>query len=152
MLRGAHIYLAEAKKPAIVAALHYNTVGPTYEQEKPAVLAEWRDPVALVATLRAALERFSTRDRNLRTYKRTEWPSYLASSCRSVREFERVYSCIVVQALNEAELFYDAHVQPCEETDITLHVTLNRYGPDEQVGKKLLRLFDVCDDWRSHLR
>jgi hypothetical protein len=146
--RGAHIYLAEAKKPAIIAALYHNTVSATYEQEAPAVLSQWRDPIGLASALRAAVDRFSTKDRNLRDYKKTEWPSYMASDCRSVREFERVYFRITVQAVNAAELLYDAHAQPRGEGDIMLHVTLNRHGPDEEMGRKLLRLFDVCEDWR----
>jgi len=58
--------------------------------------------------LRLALERFSPLERNLRGAKRIEWPSYRVSHSRSLRALEADFTCISIQALNEAELFYDA--------------------------------------------
>jgi hypothetical protein len=147
MLRRAHIYLGATVKEAIVAALNHNSAGISFEQDGPAVIADWRQAPGLGAALRFALERFSLRERNLRDFKKTEWPSYRASGFRSVREFEATYICISVQALNEAELFYDACAHPSGEEDIALHVTLNRYGPDEEIDRKILRLFNACVDW-----
>jgi hypothetical protein len=147
MLRRACIYLGPTAKEAIVAALHYNSAGISFEQEGPVAIANWRRAPGLGAALRFALERFSLQERNLRDLKKSEWPSYRASSSRSVREFEATYICISVQALNEAEFFYDAWAYPPGEEDIALHVTLNRYGPDEEFDRKILRLFDACVGW-----
>jgi hypothetical protein len=147
MLRRARIYLGATVKEAIVAALHHNSAGISFEQDGPAVIADWRQAPGLGVALRFALERFSLQERNLRDFKRTEWPSYRASSFRSVREFEAAYICISVQAVNEAELFYGACAHPPGEEDIALHVTLNRYGPDEEIERKILRLFNACVDW-----
>jgi hypothetical protein len=60
-----------------------------------------------------------------------------------------LYLCIQVRALNDAELFYDAHAQPEGESDIALHVTINRYASDEEVGRQLLRLYDSCRRWTA---
>ena len=106
-----------------------------------------RQAPALGIALRFALERFSLQERNLRDFRKTEWPSYRASSSRSVREFEATFICIIVQALNESELFYDAFAHPIGEEDIALHVTLNRYGADEEIDRKILKLFNACVDW-----
>jgi hypothetical protein len=149
MLRGASIYVCSEDRPAIVSALHHNNAGILYEQEDPIIVAQWCDPIALATALRAALARFSLQDRNLRDSKLTDWPSYRASTARSVREFERTYIRIGVRSVNEAELFYDADAQPHGESHITLHVTLNRHGADHEMGKKLLRLFDACSDWQA---
>jgi|KBSMisStandDraft_5_1062788.scaffolds.fasta_scaffold291913_1 hypothetical protein len=104
MLRRACIYLGTTAKEAIVTALHINSAGVSFEQDEPAVIADWRQTPGLGVALRFALERFSLQERNLRNLKKTEWPSYRASSSRSVREFEATYMCISIQALNEAEL------------------------------------------------
>jgi hypothetical protein len=146
MLSYACVYLA-ADKPAIVAAMHHNLAGIYYEQESPVVLADWRKPVELAAALRLALRQFSLRDRNLRETKKSDWPSYRVSGCRSVREFERTYLRIAIRALNDAELLHDCSAQPCSEKDITLHVTLAVSGADEEVGRLVLRLFDACSTW-----
>jgi len=144
MLRGAHIYLGTTVKEAIVAALYHNSAGILFEQDEPAVIPDWRQAPGLGVALRFALERFSLQERNLRNLKKTEWPSYRASTSHSVRKFETTYMCISVQALNKAELFYDAYAYPPGEEDIALNVTLDRYGPDEEVDRKLLRLFNSC--------
>ena len=147
-LRCAQVYLAE-NKVGIVTAMHFNSAGICYEQGAPSVLDSWRNGLALAASLRSSLERFSFREANLRDTKKTDWPSYRASRCRSVREFENLYLCIHVRVLNEAELFYDAYAEPPGESDITLHVTLNRYAPDGEISRQLLKLFDVCRRWTA---
>jgi len=127
--------------------MHHNAAGIYYEQDDPLLVPGWRDRPGLAEALRSSLARFSMRDGNLRERTKTDWPSFLASHCRSVREFETAFVCIGVQTLNEAELFYDASVQPHGELDISLHVTLNRNGPDGEIERKLVRLVDVATGW-----
>jgi hypothetical protein len=149
MTRQAHIYLPEDDRPAIVAPMHYNAAGIYYEQADPIVVASWRDAAAIAGALRSALQQFVFRDLNLRDHKKTDWPSYRASGCRSVREFEKLFLRMAVSAINEAELFYDVKAQPRGEAEITLHVTLNRYSHDDEFAQPLLRLFDACCKWSS---
>src|SRR5580658_5727022 len=125
MLKQAHIYLVDDAKPAIVAAMHHNAAGIFYEQDEVVVVVDWRQSSPLVAALRSALERFSFRDRNLRDSKRSEWPAYRASGCRSVQEFESSYICITVRPANEAEIIYIAEARPLGEEEIRLSVTAN---------------------------
>jgi hypothetical protein len=150
MLRQTQIYLTKEAKPAIVMPMHHNRDGICFEQEQTVIVADWRKPATLAAGLHSAIAQFSFLDFNIRNRKRTEWPAYVASGCRSVREFEDMYFCIRVCAVNEAELGYDAHAQPPFESDITMHVWLNRHGGDEEIGRKLLRLFDICMKWDSY--
>ena len=147
-LRSALVYLAE-NEPGIVAAMHFNSPGIYYEQDEPFVLKTWREGATLAALLCGSLVRFSFREANLRDSKKTDWRSYQASRCRSVREFENLCLLIQIRALNEAELFYEAYSQPAGEKDITLHVTLNRYSPDEEINRQLVKLLDVCRGWSA---
>lgn len=134
-MRSAHIYLRDDKTPAIVAAMHRNIAGIYYEQEDPIVVSAWREPDALPNALWAALKRYSVQDRNLRDAKRLEWPSYRASRCRSVREFESTYLCITVDPVNEAEIIFSAEAKPFEEDDITFRVIFQRSAEDiERAG------------------
>ncbi len=129
--------------------MHVNSAGIYYEQDEPSVLKTWREGATLAALLRSSIERFSFREVNLRDSKKTDWPSYQASRCRSVREFENLYLLIQIRALNQAELFYDAYSQPAGEKDITLHVTINRYSPDEEINRQLVKRFDACRGWSA---
>ena len=87
MTRQAHIYLPEDDRLAIVAPMNYNAAGIYYEQADAIVVASWRDTAAIAGAMRSALQQFVFRDLNLRDCKKTDWPSYRASGCRSVREF-----------------------------------------------------------------
>lgn len=145
-LRFARLYLSE-NKPAIIAAMHFNSAGICYEQEDPFVdkSGDWD---TLVASLRSALARFSLRDKNLRDHKKTDWPAFRGSGCRSVRQFEDLYLQIEVRAVNEAEFYY-ASCQPRGEKDITLQVTLNRYGKDDEIDGLLRKLFKASLRWAA---
>ncbi len=144
-LRSAHIYATEGKS-VIIAPLHFNSAGIRYEQDVPIVVenSSWE---AVVPHLRISLERFSFREANLREGKLTDWPSYRASGMRSVLQFQNGYLCIQIMAVNDAELFYDARCEPHAESDVTLHVTLNPYGHDEEIGRLLGKLFHSCLRW-----
>jgi hypothetical protein len=149
MIREARIYLSDKSDSAIVTAIYDNEASLLYEQEETLIVSNRCDPIAIASTLRNAIERFKRRDRNLRDYKITEWPAYRASNCRSVKEFESRYLQIFVKAANESELCYLAFAKPIGEEEIELRVTLNRYGSDEEIGQKILRLFDICSKWNS---
>jgi hypothetical protein len=148
MLKQARIFLADDQKPAIVAAMHYNAAGINYEQDEAVAITGWRESLQLVAALRSALERFSFRDRNLRDSKRSEWPAYRASGCRSIREFESSYFCISVHPANEAEIIYIAEARPLGEEEISLSVTANS-RVDKEIGQRVLKLYDACSRWSS---
>jgi hypothetical protein len=141
----ALLFLADGR-PSIIAATHINGPGIYYEQDDPAIV-DCTDTAALGASLRSALQRFSVREANLRDGKKSDWPAYRASHCPSIREFEERYLRCEVRAVNEAELFYDASCRPLGEAEITLHVTLNRYGLDEMMGKQIMRLFYAARRW-----
>ncbi len=148
--REARIYLPREKGSAIVAPVYFNMCSLNYEQENPIVVAEWRDPIALVSAFRTAIERFTFLDRNLREVKLSDWPAYRASGCRSVRQFEG-NQFVYIKAVNEAALFYEARTKPDGEEEIELRIVLNRYGPDVELGQKILRLFDVCSKWSKYV-
>jgi hypothetical protein len=148
MLKQAHIYLVNEAKPAIVAAMHYNHAGICYEQDAVVVIESWRKSDALVPSVRSALNSFSFHDKNLRDTKLADWAAYKVSESRSVRDFQRNYFCISVTAANEAELCYIAEASPLDEEEIALRLTINRHD-DEEMKRKLLRLYDVCSRWNS---
>jgi len=150
VLREVHIYLPHEHGPAVVAPMYGNMESLNYEQEEAIPVTDWGDPRVIAAAFRTAIERFSRKDRNLRDFKRNDWPAFRASGCRSVQEFEGSYHPIFAKALNEAELYYEARTRPEGEHEIELRVLLNRYTSDEENERKLLRLFHVASMWNLH--
>ncbi len=149
MIRAARLFLADTTKPAIVAAMHQRERnGMWFEQEAPEMLVEWRDEQKLAAAVRRAIERFSYKFVDFRSHKKSDWPAFRASKCRSMNDFERIYDRIWIKSLNEAELFYEASLDPRGEDDLSLHVVINRYQHDAEMGRKLLRLYDACRNWQ----
>jgi hypothetical protein len=50
-----------------------------------------------------------------------------------------------VQAVNAAELFLDAGVQPHGgKPNISLHITINAHASDEKKAQQLVKLFDAA--------
>jgi len=121
-----------------------------YEQEDAIPVDDWGDPRVLASAFRTAMERFTRKDRNLRDFKRNDWPAFRASGCRSVQQFENAYHPIFAKALNKPELYYEARTRPEGELEIELRVLLNRYASDEEIGRKILRLFQVASMWNLH--
>jgi hypothetical protein len=148
-LRSACIFFPEGKHAAIVAAMHFNRAGILFEQDDPVAVDDWRSPEILAPAVRSALGRFGPRERNLRDVKTTDWPSYRVSHCRSVRQFEQSYMRVSICAVNEAELFYVASAFPHGESDLSLHVTLSRNGPNEDFSRLLYKLFHACATWNT---
>jgi hypothetical protein len=146
-LRVALLYLPESGGAAIVAPMHVNSGGICFEQDEPLRIDDWRTPSQLIPALRSALECFSPRERNLREVKKTDWPSYRASGCAWVRDFEQSYLCVNVRAVNEAEKFYEASANPHGESDLSLHATLNRNASNRELLRVLLRLQRACTTW-----
>jgi hypothetical protein len=121
-----------------------------YEPEEAIPVADRGAPRALAFAFRTAIQRFTRKDRNLRDFKRSDWPAFRASGCRSIQQFENTYHPIFARALNSAELYYEARTKPEGELEIELRVLLNRYASDEELGRKLLRLFQVASLWNLH--
>jgi len=149
-LRFCTIYLAEGRA-AVVAPSHYNLAGILYEQEEVLLVEAWRNDGVLADPLRQALRRFSFRERNLRDAKVKDWPSFRASNCKSVREFESSYLRLEVRAWNAAEAGYDASAGPAGESEISLHITLLLSLADEELSRRIIRLFDACRQWTARI-
>ena len=150
VLREVHIYLPHEHRPAILAPMFGNMESLNYEQEEAISVADWGDPRVLAAAFRTAMERFARKDRKLRDFKRSDWPAFRASGCRSVQQFENTYHAIFARALNQSELYYEARTKPEGELEIELRVLLNRYASEEEIGRKILRLFHVASMWNLH--
>jgi hypothetical protein len=150
ILREVHIYLPHEHGAAIVAPMYGNMESLNYEQEDAIAISDWSDPRVLAAAFRVGIERFTRKDRKLEDFKRNDWPAFRASGCRSVQQFENAYHPIFAKALNEAELYYEARTRPEGEHEIELRVLLNRYASDEEIGRKILRLFQVASMWNLY--
>jgi hypothetical protein len=142
-LKSAALYLPFEASVAVAAAHHSNETGPCYEHEDAIALSNWRDPVELAQAVREALARFSRKDRDLSHSKKSEWPAFRASGCRSVKKFESSYQRIMIKALNHAELMYRASLEPPRAENLELAVLVNRHLSDAEFGSLILRLFDV---------
>jgi len=127
--------------------MHVNKEGVYYEDDESLVVDNWRKKAALVGPLCTALEKFSLREEDFRHRHKTDWPSFRASKCRSLREFQNLYLCINVTALNKADILYDLYAQPRGERDITLHLTINQNAPGDEIERQVLKLFNACQCW-----
>jgi hypothetical protein len=145
-VRACTVYLAPGQGVALVAAL-FNHAGLFAEQPEGVARCERGDPAALGAAVRAALAAcryepvFDYRDR-----KRTDWPAFRQSGCRSVRAFEESYVPIGIQGVNDANLSYAVASPPFGRFGLRLEATLDGHAPETELG--------ACIEyvWQEHRR
>ncbi|HEU4699668.1 MAG TPA: hypothetical protein VFS40_10835 [Gemmatimonadales bacterium] len=145
-VRGCTVYFAPGHDTVLVAAL-FNHGGLFAEQPDGVARCATGDVPALGAAARAALAAcryepaFDYRDR-----KRTDWPAFRASGCRSVREFEQLYVPFGIRGANEANLAYVIESPPYGACAVSLTATTDAHGEDARLGERIACL------WREYRR
>jgi hypothetical protein len=141
--RALNIYMSLARERVLVVAMHQNLAGIYYEQDDPVVLGTWPEPVELGKAFRAAFDRFSVVDADLRSRKLTDWPAFRASGEGSVGAFKARYVTLSCLALNASNSTVRAGTVHPTEHDVELSVTVNPLQDPQDIGSQLLKLFEI---------
>jgi hypothetical protein len=142
VIKGVHVYFS--KTGVIVAALHQNHAGILFEQDEPIFIEGEPNCDELGDAFRVAFERFSINDKNLSTAKKSEWPAYLASGCRSVKDFERKFRPIICTSTNASNTVVRATTAHPSHDGIELSVSFNPLLPSPGIGTQLLHLANAA--------
>jgi hypothetical protein len=133
-VRACTVYFSAVHETALVAAL-FNHGGMFAEQPDGIVVCPRDDVPGLGAAVRAALEacryepEFNYRDR-----KRSDWPAFKRSGCRSIRQFEQDYLPIILRGMNEANLICAAESPPYGPCDLRLLASVSFHAPAAELG------------------
>lgn len=134
-VRACTVFVSAPRGTALVAAL-FNHGGLFAEQPDGIAECSAGDAASLGAAVRAALDacryepEFNYRDR-----KRTDWPAFRHSGCRSVREFEREYAPIGVRSVNEANLICAVESPPFGRFELQLAAHVSYHAPAVELGE-----------------
>lgn len=93
----AHVYLSHSGQGVVLAATAVNGAGIRYEPDYAILLPPSSTPAMLGQTIIDVLGQFCRKDRNLRNYKKSDWPAFRASGLKTIRAFEQDYSFVVVE-------------------------------------------------------
>jgi hypothetical protein len=125
--------------------MHINRAGIYFEQAEVRFLTK-PDAEQLGTAFREAYERFSVNDASLQGRNKTEWPAFLASRLRSVREFEKAYRSVQCYAVNPSNAVVRASVAHPARTNIEISTSFNPLLSFEVVGEHLLQVVAAAGD------
>jgi hypothetical protein len=77
-------------------------------------------------------------------FKKTDCPAFRASGPNSVKEFERLYTPVLCQSLNSANVLACASVSHPKHAGIALSTAFNPGLPPDIIGKNLLRFVEAA--------
>ena len=123
--RACKLYCQPDVDQAIVVAV-YNHAGLIAEKSGGAIVVKFSNSVALHDSVRGALEaceyeaNFDYSDQ-----RRSDWPAYRASGCKSIERFESEFIALLVKGVNEKNHFYDLNSPGFGECGLHLTVTVN---------------------------
>ena len=120
----------------MLAATAVNDAGIRYEPDYAVLLPPSSTAASVGQAIMDLLGRFCRKDRNLRNYKKSEWPAFRASGLKSIRAFEQDYSFVAVEQ-DERKLTLTRFEQDHAAAD-TVHLVAG--SPAEAVGSGLIQL------------
>src|SRR5258708_33671627 len=108
----------------IVAPRHATLEGVLYEQDSPTVLTD-ASPVSVGAAIKSAFEVFSVRQKDLRDWKKSDWPAFKASGAKSLKQFEAEFYQLSVSHLNSSGVVARAELPFPGDADFSISTTFN---------------------------
>jgi hypothetical protein len=105
----------------------------------------WPDPEVLGRAFRNAFDLFTLKDADLRHARKSNWPAYLASNLRAVKQFELSFlriSCFGLNSENATVLASCAHPKIA---GVELSVTFNPLLPALEIGNQIHSLFNAVN-------
>jgi hypothetical protein len=128
--RACNVYCHPDADQAIVAAV-YNHGGPTAEKPGGATIVKFSDRAKLHEAVRAALDACEYEENfNYSDQKRSDWPAYQVSGYKTIKRFEAEFIRLLVNGVNDTNLFYDLTTPEFGDLGLHLTVTVNAYGGD----------------------
>ena len=134
-VRVCTVYFSADRDTALVAPM-FNHAGLFAEQPGAVGEARVEDAAALGQAIRDALDRCVFQPEfNLAGKKRTDWPAYRASGCRSVREFEQRFAPILIQGANASNLVAIVESPTLGEFELHLQASVSFHAPPAELGR-----------------
>lgn len=143
--RACTVYCRPDADQAVVAAV-YNHGGPTVEIPGGAALVRFADADVLHAAIHAALAACEYQENfNYSGRKKSDWPAYQASGCRTIRQFEAEFTPLHIRGVNEKNLSYEITTPAFGQFELRLSITVNAFT--ENYGEavhSILKNFLAC--------
>ena len=141
-IRACRVYLSDTRQAALVAPM-FNHAGLFAERPGAVIEGPLREADQLGRSARIALEECVWQPEfNYRGRKRSDWPAFHQSGCRSMREFESDYASLLVCGANEANLTWEVRSAPVARFDIGTVGSVSAAVPDSDLGECLLAVWE----------
>lgn len=136
--RSVQVYFGDTL--TIVAPMYCNASAIYFEQEAVLTIVGQPSPIALGNAFAEAFGSFSLSARDLSQAKRSDWPSFKASGCRSISDFESLYLPVSCNSLNASNAVVRASAPHPSAADLEIAWQFNPQLDADAIGKGLLRV------------
>ncbi|HEX2751412.1 MAG TPA: hypothetical protein VHM91_25605 [Verrucomicrobiales bacterium] len=99
--------------------------------EKPggSVVVKFSEPAAIHSAILAALEACEYEETfNYSGRKKSDWPAWQASGCKTIKQFETGFVRLSVKGVNAKNLFYAVTTPEFGDYELHLAISVNAYG------------------------
>jgi hypothetical protein len=144
----ATVYLSRDGRRVLVVGCNPTETGILVESNDVIELEQPSSPDEIGAAVRAAVRSSHVVDQDLRSRTVKDWGAYRTSRARSVRQFEANFISVSVEALNDANLFYDVSAEPEPEDLLRVVSTINAHATDYDLGERILEVYKAARDRR----
>ena len=90
------------------------------------------------------LSSFYIKDLNLRNHKKSDWLAYKHSQSKTIRDFERRYIFISIDAANEYNLIFNAEAFPGYSDELSIKTFFSLNQKKDEIGKKIQMIYHQC--------
>jgi hypothetical protein len=143
--RHACVFISRDGGRTIVVTMHHNQDGVLCEDQTPIVLESPSDLV-LGESAFAALKATSRIVLDLRNFKASDWPAYIASGERSIREFEKDFVAVHISAANEFNLIFEIEGFPENDAELRVTSVISNSATPAALGQRIRRVFAAARD------
>lgn len=148
----SNIYFARDEKNVIIVTMHQDPVSRIhYEDKSPTVVNSPFDSHSLGEIVQISLLKTSLTPLVLAGRpKESDWPSYKTSKETSMKKFCEHYLLIMINGVNNKNLFYEIDGEPYKDAKLHVKSIINRHASPEEMGERLLLVFRSCRDQVLH--
>lgn len=124
----------------IVVAMHRSAQGVDFEQPEPCVIPGQPAPAQLGEAFAKAFAAFSVVRSDVPLTKKSDWPGFKASGCRSIKQFETQYVSMLCSSLNATNAVVRASVPHPANAELEIAWHFNPLMTPDAIGRGLVAL------------
>lgn len=139
------VYISEKWEQLIIAPRFEDERGVIFEQEKCLALDFPLDNAVLGRHMKECLDLYYYKNEVVNVNKKSDWPAYKTSKCKTIKAFEKEYIYINIEIIMRKNLYYTLEAYPNPNINhISVNTIVSFYCEDGELGKEVITVYKAC--------